>query len=179
MDLGNHRGSVRTARPTPRPTAPDDRTLGSLSCPCRARPGGGSWADLQQAIAGNDPRTTASELLCYIAVFGRGNGVLDGIDRVCRALAVGIPAELRGRVAVQRVPSCDPDADKPGTLYLNCVFRPGTPQNIADDICRWTLAAAIPTAIRHGAGTRVIWRKDDEIAAALMTVAGSPHGGIQ
>ena len=37
----------------------------------------------------------------------------------------------------------------------------------------------IPRAIRRGAGSRVIWRKDDEIPAALMATAASPRGGIQ
>lgn len=138
-----------------------------------------SWTDVQQAVAGDDPRTGANELVCCVAVFGHGNGVLDGIERVCRALAMGMPADLRGRVAVQGAPSCDPDADTPGTLYLNCVFRPGTPGDIADDIYRWTLATAIPAASRHGGRARVIWRKDDEIAAALMTAAAPARGGIQ
>ena len=76
----------------------------------------GSWADLRQTVAGDDPRTKADEFLCCVAVFGHGNGVLDGIDRVCRALAMGMPAELLGRVAVQGAPSTEPDADTPGTL---------------------------------------------------------------
>ena len=37
----------------------------------------------------------------------------------------------------------------------------------------------IPRAIRRGAGARVICRKDDEIAAALMMTAASLSGGIQ
>ena len=138
-----------------------------------------SWADLEQAIAGENPRTKADELLCCVAVFGHGNGVPEAIDRVCRALAKGRPTELRGRVTVQGAPSSEPDADRPGTLYVNCAFRPRTPGDIADDIYRWILAAAIAAAIRHGAGTRVIWGESDEIAAALMTEAAAPRGGIQ
>ena len=138
-----------------------------------------SWADLRRAVAGDDPRTKADELLCCVAVFGHGNGVPGGIGRVCRALAKGMPPELRGRVSVQGAPSCEPDADRPGTLYLNCVFRPGTPRDIADDVYQWILAAGIPAAMRHGTGTRVIWGKNDEIAAALMTAAATPRGGIQ
>ena len=66
-----------------------------------------AWADLQRAIAGDDPRTRADELLCCVAVFGHGGDMPDGSGRVWRAIAMGMPPELRGRVAVQGIPSSD------------------------------------------------------------------------
>ena len=138
-----------------------------------------SWADVQEAVVGNDPGAGPDELLCCVAVFGHGDGVIEGIERVSRAIAVGLPPALGCHVAVQAAPSADPDADTPGTLYLSCVFRPGTAHELADDIYRWTLASAIPAAIRNGARARVTWSKDDEIAAAVMTAATPPQGGVQ
>ena len=137
-----------------------------------------SWGDVHQAVVGNDPRIRSDELLCCVAVFGHGDGVLDGIERVCQALAVAMPARLGRHVAVQAAPSCEPEADTPGTLYLNCLFRPGTRPGLADDIYRGIVAIAIPAAIRDGARARVTWRKDDEIATAVMTAATPPADGV-
>ena len=73
-------------------------------------------------------------------------------------------------------PSLDPQADTPGTLYLQCIFRPDTRPGLADHIHRWVLATATPAAVPVGARARVIWKADDEIAAAVLTAAPPPAG---
>ena len=137
-----------------------------------------SWDDVRQAVVGNDAPTRSDELLCCVAVFGHGDGVLDGIQRVSLALAATMPAQFRGRVVVQAASSLEPEADTPGTLYLDCLFRPDTRPHLADNIYRWVLATAIPAAVPAGARGRVIWRKDDEIASVVMTAASSPADGV-
>ena len=136
-----------------------------------------SWGDVHQAVVANAPQVSG-EILCCVAVFGHGDGVLDGIERVCSALAAAMPAHLARHIAVQAAPSSEPDVDRRGTLYLTCLFRPDTRPGLADDIYRWVLATAIPVAIPIGARARVIWTKDDEIAATVLTAASSPVGGV-
>ncbi len=62
---------------------------------------------------------------------------------------------------------------------MNWLFKPGTPGELVEDIYMHTLALAIFAAIRRTPRARVIWPKDDEIAARVMTAAVPPKGGVQ
>ena len=137
-----------------------------------------SWADVHEAVAGDDPGG-ASDLRCFIAVFGRGKGIPESIDRVRRTLAAGTPPRLSRHIAVQAAPSTEPDRDKSGTLYMNWLFKPDAPDELVEDIYTHTLTLAIFAAIRRTPRARVIWPKDDEIAARVMTAAVPPKGGVQ
>ena len=72
----------------------------------------------------------------------------------------------------------DPGADAVGTLYLNCLFRPGLPQPLVDQIYAWALAVAIPAALPPGSRARVSWPRDDDVAACIMAAGVSPQGGV-
>ena len=66
-----------------------------------------------------------------------------------------MPFALAGRLVVQAATSKDPGADAVGTLYLNCLFRPGLPQALVDQIYAWAPAVAIPGALPPGSRARV------------------------
>ena len=85
-----------------------------------------SWVRVRRLVARHDPRDASDDLRCLIAVFGHGDGVPESIDRVRRGLAAGTPAQVSRHVAVQAALSSEPDRDKPGTLYRNWLFEPGT-----------------------------------------------------
>ena len=112
-------------------------------------------------------------------MFGHGAGVADGIERVRGALAAAAPARFERLIMVEAAPSTNPDADTPGTLYIDCLLRPGTPQDLADAIYTWALAVAVPAATFGGTPTRVEWRRHDEIAARVVAAAVPPTKTVQ
>ena len=69
--------------------------------------------------------------------------------------------------------------DTPGTLYLNWLFEPNTPDELVEDIYMHTLTLAIFAAIQRPPTARVTWPHDDEIAARVVTAAAPPKGGVQ
>ena len=138
-----------------------------------------SWGRVQRLVAGDGPGNASENLRCFIAVFGHGDGLPETIDRVRRVLAAGTPDRLRRHIAVQAALSSDPDADTAGTLYVNLLFKPGTPDEVIEDIYVLTLTLAIFAAIQWARKARVIWPQDDEIAARVMTAAVPPKGGVQ
>ena len=86
-----------------------------------------SWDRVRRLVAVDDPGDASNSLRCFIAVFGHGPGLPETIERVRRVLAVGKPDRLSRHIAVQAALSSDPDADTAGTLYVNWLFKPGTP----------------------------------------------------
>ena len=86
-----------------------------------------SWGRVQPLVAGDGSGNASENLRCFIAVFGHGDGLPETIERVRRVLAAGTPDRLRRHIAVQAALSSDPDADTAGTLYVNWLFKPGTP----------------------------------------------------
>ena len=138
-----------------------------------------SWGRVQRLVAGDGPGNASENLRCFIAVFGHGDGLPETIERVRRVLAAGTPDRLRRHIAVQAALSSDPDADTAGTLYVNWLFKPGTPDEVIEDIYVLTLTLAIFAAIQWARKARVIWPQDDEIAARVMTAAVPPKGGVQ
>ena len=96
------------------------------------------------------------------------------------AVVVGVDARgcwrrLRGLTA----PSSDPAADVPGTLYIDCLFRPSSPRSeLTDELYAWALSVAKRSD--GGSGSRVTWAPDDEIAARVVTAGIPPAGsGVQ
>ena len=138
-----------------------------------------SWARVRRLVVGDDRGDVSDDLRCLIAVFGHGDGVPESIDRVRRVLAAGTPAYVSRHVAVQAALSSEPDQDKPGTLYVNWLFAPGTPDELVDDIYIHTLTLAIFAAIQRVPKARVTWPQDDEIAARVVTAVVPPKGGVQ
>ena len=136
-----------------------------------------SWTRVRELVASDGP--TTENLRCFIAVFGHGDGVPESIERVHRVLATGTPDRLRPHIAVQAALSSEPGADPPGTLYLNWLFEPDTPDELVEDIYIHTLPLAIFAAIRKTPKARVTWPQDDEIAVRVMTAAAPPRGGLQ
>ena len=67
----------------------------------------------------------------------------------------------------------------PGTLYVNWLFEPGTPDELMEDIYIHTLPLAIFGALWLAPKARVTWPRDDEIAARVMTAAVPPRGAVQ
>ena len=96
-----------------------------------------------------------------------------------RVLAAGTPDRLRPHIAVQAALSSAPSVDTPGTLYVNWLFQPGTPDGLVEDIYMHTLPLAIFAAIQRAPRARVTWPHDDEIAARVVTAAAPPKGGVQ
>ncbi len=135
-----------------------------------------SWPRLVETLA--DPGHPADQLICFIAVFGHGDGVPEGIQRVRGALATAAPARFKGQIMIEAAPSANPDADTPGTLYIDCLFRPGTAKKVLDELYTWALAIAIPAAIYGGPPARIVWRRNDEIAARVVAAA-APAKGVQ
>ena len=138
-----------------------------------------SWARVRRLVARDDPGGASDDLRCFIAVFRHGDGVPESIERVRRVLAAGTPAHVSRRIAVQAALSSEPDRDKPGTLYINWLFEPGTPDELVENIYMHTLPLAIFAAIQRTPTARVTWPQDDEIAARVMTAAAAPKGGGQ
>ena len=136
-----------------------------------------SWTPVRELVAGDEPAT--ENLRCFIAVFGHGDGVPESIERVHRVLATGTPARLRPHIVVQAALSSEPNADTPGTLYLNWLFEPGTPDDIVEDIYVHTMTLTICAAIQKTPKARVTWAQDDELAAGVMTATARPKGGVQ
>ena len=68
--------------------------------------------------------------------------------RVRRVSAAGTPDRLRAHIAVQAALSIEPSADTPGTLYVNRLFEPGTPDEVIEDIYMHTPTLAIFAAIQ-------------------------------
>ncbi len=136
-----------------------------------------SWPQLIKTLA--DPGRPTHQLVCFIAVFGHGDGVPEGIERVRGALATAAPARFERRIMVEAAPSANPDADTPGTLYIDCLLRPGTAKEVADELYTWALAIAIPAAIYGGPPARIVWRRHDEIAARVVAAAAPPTKGVQ
>ena len=134
---------------------------------------------MRRLVAVDDPGDASNSLRCFIAVFGHGPGLPETIERVRRVLAVGTPDRLSRHIAVLAALSSDPDADTAGTLYVNWLFKPGTPDEVIEDIYIHTLTLAIFAAIQRARKARVIWPQDDEIAARVMTAAVPPKGGVQ
>ena len=62
---------------------------------------------------------------------------------------------------------------------MNWLFKPGTPDELVDDIYTHTLTLAFFAAIQRTPRARVIWPSDDEIAARVMTAAVPPQGDVQ
>ena len=137
-----------------------------------------SWDRVRRLVDRNDHGGASDDLRCVIAVFGHGDGLPDSIERVRRVLAAGTPDRLRPHIAVQAALSSEPSADTPGTLYLNWLFEPGTPDEMVEDIYMHTLPLAIFAAIQKAPEARVTWPQDDEIAARVMTAAAPPKGGV-
>ena len=136
-----------------------------------------SWGRVQRLVAGDGPGNASENLRCFIAVFGHGDGLPETIERVRRVLAAGTPDRLRRHIAVQAALSSDPDTA--GTLYVNWLFKPGTPDEVIEDIYVHTLTLAIFAAIQWARKARVIWPQDYEIADRVMTAAVPPKGGAQ
>ena len=140
-----------------------------------------TWPLALRALTAEDRNLNPADLLCCVMVFGHGAGVPAGIERVSEALEDAMPALLRRHVAVRAAPSSDPAADVAGTLYIDCLFRPGSPRSeLTDELYAWALSVAIPAAIRRGSGSRVTWAPDDAIAARVVTAGIPPAGsGVQ
>ena len=138
-----------------------------------------SWGRVQRPVAGDNAGNDSDNLRCFIAVFGHGDGLPETIERVRRVLAAGTPDRLRRHIAVQAALSSDPDVDTAGTLSVNWLFKPGTPDEVIEDIYVHTLTLAIFAATRRAQKVRVVWPQDDEIAACVMTAALPPKGGVQ
>ena len=138
-----------------------------------------SWDRVRRLVAVDDPGAASNNVRCFIAVFGHGPGLPETIERVRRVLAVGTPDRLSRHIAVQAAPSSDPDADTAGTLYVNWLFKPGTPDEVIEDIYIQTLTLAIFAAVHRARKARVIWPQDDELAARVMTAAAPAKGGVQ
>ena len=138
-----------------------------------------SWTQVRELVARDDPAAATDDLRCLIAVFGHGDGVPESIERVRRVLAAGTPDHLRPHIAVQAALSSEPGADTPGTLYVNWLFEPDTPDELIKDIYMHTLTLAICAAMQGARKARVTWPEDDEIAARVMTAAVPPQGDIQ
>ena len=138
-----------------------------------------SWGRVQRLVAGDGPSNASENLRCFIAVFGHGDGLPETIERVRRVLAAGTSDCLRPHIAVQVALSSEPSADTPGTLYMNWLFEPGTPDELVEDIYMHTLTLAIFAAIQRTPKARVTWPHDDEIAARVVTAAAPPKGGVQ
>ena len=138
-----------------------------------------SWNRVRRLVANDDPGGGSDDVRCLIAVFGHGDGVPESIDRVRRVLAAGTPAHLSRHIAVQAALSSEPERDKPGTLYVNWLFEPGTSDELVEDIYMHTLTLAIFAAIQRVPKARVTWPQDDEIAARVMTATVPPQGGVQ
>ena len=85
-----------------------------------------------------------------------------------------MPFALAGRLVVQAASSMDPGADAAGTLYLNCLFRPGLPQPLVDQIYAWVMAVAIPAALPAGSRARVTWRRSVPPSAPHLGRVGVP-----
>ena len=76
------------------------------------------------------------------------------------------------------VATAEPATDVPGTLYIDCLFRPSSPRSeLTDELYAWARSVAIPAAIQRGSGSRVTWAPDDEIVAARVVTAGIPPAG--
>ena len=138
-----------------------------------------SWGPVQRLVAGDGPGNASENLRCFIAVFGHGDGPPETIERVRRVLTAGTPDRLRPHIAVQAALSNEPSGDTPGTLYLNWLFEPNTPDELVEDIYMHTLTLAIFAAIQRTPTARVTWPHDDEIAARVVTAAAPPKGGVQ
>lgn len=138
-----------------------------------------SWGRIHGLVAGDNPANASQKLRCFIAVFGHGDGLREAMDRVERVLAAGTPDRLRRHIAVRAALSKEPGGDTPGTLYVNWLFEPGTPDELVEDIYMHTLPLAIFAAIQGAREARVTWPQDDEIAARVMTAAVPPQGGVQ
>ena len=100
---------------------------------------------MRRIVARDDARAASGDLRCLIAVFGHGDGVPEGVDRVRPVLAAGTPDRLRPKIAVQAALSAEPEADAAGTLYVNSrcsmeskrrywAFKPRTPVEVVEDI---------------------------------------------
>ncbi len=92
------------------------------------------WDRVRRIVARDDARAASGDLRCLIAVFGHGDGVPEGVDRVRPVLAAGTPDRLRPKIAVQAALSAEPEADAAGTLYVNWAFKPRTPVEVVEDI---------------------------------------------
>lgn len=138
-----------------------------------------SWGRVQRLVGGDGPTDASENLRCFIAVFGHGDGLPETIERVRRVLAAGTPDPLRAHIAVQAALSSEPSADTPGTLYVNWLFEPGTPDELVEDIYMHTLPLAIFAALQRAPRARVTWPRDDEIAARVMAAAVPPRGTVQ
>ena len=140
-----------------------------------------SWNRVRHLVASDDPGNASDDLRCFIAVFGHGDSVPESIDRVRRVVAAGTPAHLSRHIAVQTALSSEPDRDKPGTLYMNWLFEPGTPNEFGRGHLHAHPAAslAILAAIQRAPKARGIWPQDDEIAARVITAAVPPKGDVQ
>ena len=138
-----------------------------------------SWTQVRRLVAGDEPGGAVDDLRCFIAVFGHGDGVAESIERVRRVLAAGTPDRLRPQIAVQAALSSESSADTPGTLYVNWLFEPSTPDELIEDIYVRTLTLAICAAMQGARKARVTWPQDDEIGARVMTAAAPPQGSIQ
>ena len=115
-----------------------------------------SWDRVRRLVAGGDPGGALDDLRCLIAVFGQGDGVPETMERVRRVPAAGTPNRLRPHIAVQAALSSGPTADTPGTLYLNWLFEPGTPDEVVEDIYMHALTLAIFAAIQTAPKAQVI-----------------------
>ena len=63
---------------------------------------------------------------------------------------------------------------------MTWLFKPGTPDELVEDIYMHTLTLAFFAASQRTAQARVIWPEDDEIAAdRVMTAAVPPQGDVQ
>ena len=138
-----------------------------------------SWGRVHQLVAGGGSGNASENLRCFIAVFGHGDGLPETIERVGRVLAAGTPDRLRRHIAVQATLSTEPGIDTAGTLYVDWLFKPGTSDEVIEDIYVHTLTLAMFAALQQARKARVIWPQDDELAARVMTAAMPPKGGVQ
>lgn len=136
-----------------------------------------SWPRVHRLIAdarGVDP----GRLRCLIAAYGSGNGLAESIQRVDRLLTAGVPDHLRERIAVQSAALPGASAD-PGTLYLHWLFDPNADVQLVEDIYTRTLPIALIGALTGAPEARVMWDRDDEIAAQVMAAVATPEGRVQ
>ena len=99
-------------------------------------------------------------------------------------------ADTRGRTV--RLPRCsspraaqDPAGDVPGTLYIDCLFRPSSPRSqLTDELYAWALSVAIPCSDPTGNHQRLpeLLRERREVEAVAedaTTVCATPPRAIE
>ena len=134
-----------------------------------------SWPRVHRLVAdarGVDP----GRLRCLIAAYGSGDGLAESIQRVDRLLTAGVPDHLRERIAVQSAALSEASAE-PGTLYLNWLFDPDAQAGLVEEIYTHTLPIALIGVLTGAPEARVMWDREDEIAARVMAAVAAGNAG--